>query len=246
MASSLTPLPPGATPPEPVNILLVDDQPGRLLTYRAILEPLGEHLVDAASGEEALRLLMEDEYAVFLLDVNMPGLDGFETASLIHQHPRFERVPIIFVTAVNVTDMDRLRGYKLGAVDYVMVPVIPEILRSRSMSVTLTAVTKMIGVFSKRGCWWIMLAVSKPSMPGMFTSSRMSANSSSISRCSASMPDLASTRRSPSGSRIARYVSNRPGWSSTSRMLTGAGCSPPAGTGVSDATTGATLRAAGR
>ena len=106
----------------PVNILLVDDQPGRLMTYRAILEPLGEHLVDASSGEEALRLLMEDEYAVILLDVNMPGLDGFETASLIHQHPRFERVPIIFVTAVNVTDMDRLRGYKLGAVDYVMVP----------------------------------------------------------------------------------------------------------------------------
>src|SRR3546814_13264772 len=60
----------------------------------------------------------------------MPGMDGFETASLIHQHPRFEKTPIIFVTAVNVTDMDRLRGYKLGAVDYVMVPVIPEILRS--------------------------------------------------------------------------------------------------------------------
>jgi PAS domain S-box-containing protein len=131
VAASLTPLPPGAEPPEPVNILLVDDQPGRLLTYRAILEPLGENLVDAASGEEALRLLMEDEYALILLDVNMPGLDGFETASLIHQHPRFERVPIIFVTAVNVTDMDRLRGYKLGAVDYVMVPVIPEILRSK-------------------------------------------------------------------------------------------------------------------
>src|SRR5690606_3792197 len=122
---------PGTAAQEPVNILLVDDQPGRLLTYRAILEPLGERLVDASSGEEALRLLMEDEYAVILLDVNMPGIDGFETASLIHQHPRFERVPIIFVTAVNVTDMDRLRGYKLGAVDYVMVPVIPEILRSK-------------------------------------------------------------------------------------------------------------------
>jgi len=131
VASPLTPLPPGAPAPAPVNILLVDDQPGRLLTYRAILEPLGERLVDASSGEEALRLLMEDEYAVILLDVNMPGIDGFETASLIHQHPRFERVPIIFVTAVNVTDMDRLRGYKLGAVDYVMVPVIPEILRSK-------------------------------------------------------------------------------------------------------------------
>lgn len=115
----------------PVNILLVDDQPGRLLTYRAILEPLGERLVEAASGEQALKLLMEDEYAVILLDVNMPGLDGFETAHLIHQHPRFEKTPIIFVTAVNVTDMDRLRGYELGAVDYVMVPVIPEILRSK-------------------------------------------------------------------------------------------------------------------
>ena len=115
----------------PVNILLVDDQPGRLMTYRAILEPLGERLVEASSGEEALRLLMEDEYAVILLDVNMPGMDGFETASMVHQHPRFEKTPIIFVTAVNVTDMDRLRGYKLGAVDYVMVPVIPEILRSK-------------------------------------------------------------------------------------------------------------------
>src|SRR3546814_14961663 len=91
------------------------------MSYRAILEPVGERLIEAASGDEALRLLMEDEYAVILLDVNMPGMDGFETASLIHQHPRFEKTPIIFVTAVNVTDMDRLRGYKLGAVDYVMV-----------------------------------------------------------------------------------------------------------------------------
>ncbi|HVI25565.1 MAG TPA: response regulator [Xanthomonadaceae bacterium] len=115
----------------PVNILLVDDQPGRLLTYRAILEPLGERLVEASSGMEALKRLMDDEYAVILLDVNMPGMDGFETASLIHQHPRFEKTPIIFVTAVNITDMDRLRGYKLGAVDFVLVPVIPEILRSK-------------------------------------------------------------------------------------------------------------------
>ena len=116
---------------EPVNILLVDDQPGRLLTYRAILEPLGENLIDARSGNEALQRLMDGEYAVILLDVNMPGMDGFETASMIHQHPRFEKTPIIFVTAVNVTDMDRLRGYKLGAVDYVMVPVIPEIMRTK-------------------------------------------------------------------------------------------------------------------
>jgi PAS domain S-box-containing protein len=124
-------VPPVEDRPEPVNILLVDDQPGRLLTYRAILEPLGETLVEATSGMEALRRLMDNEFAVILLDVNMPGMDGFETASLIHQHPRYENTPIIFVTAVNVTDMDRLRGYKLGAVDYVMVPVIPEILRSK-------------------------------------------------------------------------------------------------------------------
>lgn len=115
----------------PVSVLLVDDQPGRLLSYRAILEPLGERLVEARSGEEALQRLMEEEFALILLDVNMPGMDGFETASLVHQHPRFEQTPIIFVTAVNVSDMDRMRGYKLGAVDYVMVPVIPEILRSK-------------------------------------------------------------------------------------------------------------------
>jgi signal transduction histidine kinase len=119
---------PGA---EPAGILLVDDQPGRLLTYRTILEPLGERLVQASSGREALKALMEDDFALILLDVNMPGMDGFETASLIHQHPRYERVPIIFVTAVNVSDMDRLQGYKLGAVDYVMVPLIPEILRGK-------------------------------------------------------------------------------------------------------------------
>ena len=114
-----------------MNVLLVDDQQGRLLTYRTILEPLGERLVEARSGEDALQKLMEEEFALILLDVNMPGMDGFETASLIHQHPRFEKTPIIFVTAVNVSDMDRLRGYKLGAVDYVMVPVIAEILRSK-------------------------------------------------------------------------------------------------------------------
>ena len=133
MAASLTPFPrtPGTPEHVPVNILLVDDQPARLLTYRAILEPLGERLVDARSGAEALQKLMEDEFALILLDVNMPGMDGFETASLIHQHPRFERTPIIFVTAVNVSDLDRMKGYKLGAVDYVMVPVIPEILRSK-------------------------------------------------------------------------------------------------------------------
>src|SRR5689334_4537147 len=119
-----------------VNILLVDDQPQRLLTYRTILGDLGDNLVEATSGAEALRLLMAHDFAVILLDVNMPGMDGFETANLIHQHPRFENTPIIFVTAINVSDLDRMRGYRLGAFDYVMVPIIPEILRSKVIVLT--------------------------------------------------------------------------------------------------------------
>lgn len=114
-----------------VNILLVDDQPARLLSYEAVLAELGETLVCARSGEEALRRLMENEFAVILLDVSMPGMDGFETARMIHQHPRFENTPIIFVTGVHVDELDRLHGYRLGAIDYVQVPVIPDILRSK-------------------------------------------------------------------------------------------------------------------
>jgi len=113
------------------NILMVDDQPARLLTYRAILEPLGHNLVAVNSGLEALDALMKQEFAVVLLDVKMPGMDGFETAELIHDHPRFETIPIIFVTGVHVTEFDRLKGYKAGAIDYVYIPVIPEILRSK-------------------------------------------------------------------------------------------------------------------
>jgi signal transduction histidine kinase len=113
------------------NILLVDDQPARLLTYRAILEPLGHNLVAVNSGLEALEALMKQEFAVVLLDVKMPGMDGFETAALIHDHPRFENTPIIFVTGVHVTEFDRLKGYKAGAIDYVYIPVVPEILRSK-------------------------------------------------------------------------------------------------------------------
>ncbi|HEX3122623.1 MAG TPA: response regulator, partial [Rhodanobacteraceae bacterium] len=106
----------------------------RLLTYRAILGELNENLIEARSGTEALKLLMEHDFALILLDVNMPGLDGFETANLIHQHPRFEKTPIIFITAINLSDLDRMRGYRLGAFDYVMVPIIPEILRSKVIS----------------------------------------------------------------------------------------------------------------
>ena len=113
-----------------VRILLVDDQPARLLSYQYILQPLQQELVCARSGAEALEQLMGGEFALILLDVSMPGMDGFETAAMIHDHPRFERTPIIFVTGVHDTEFDRLKGYKLGAVDYVSVPVVPEILRS--------------------------------------------------------------------------------------------------------------------
>jgi signal transduction histidine kinase len=114
-----------------VNVLLVDDQPARLLTYESILSELGQNLVSARSGLEALEKLMKEEFAVVLLDVSMPDMDGFEAATLIHQHPRFERTPIIFVTGVHVSELDRLKGYKVGAVDYVSIPVVPEILRSK-------------------------------------------------------------------------------------------------------------------
>jgi signal transduction histidine kinase len=126
--TELAPIPHGH---DAANILLVDDQPARLLTYRAILEPLGHNLVAVNSGLEALEALMKQEFAVVLLDVKMPGMDGFETAALIHDHPRFETTPIIFVTGVHVTEFDRLKGYKAGAIDYVYIPVVPEILRSK-------------------------------------------------------------------------------------------------------------------
>lgn len=114
-----------------VNILLVDDQPARLMSYESILADLGQNLVSVRSGREALERLMADDYAVVLLDVNMPDMDGFEIAKLIHEHPRFERIPIIFVTGVHVGELDRLRGYELGAVDYVSIPIVPAILRSK-------------------------------------------------------------------------------------------------------------------
>ncbi|HEY7887996.1 MAG TPA: response regulator [Steroidobacteraceae bacterium] len=116
---------------ERVSILLVDDQAQRLVAYRAILADLQLDLVCARSGREALEHLMDREFAVVLLDVSMPDMDGFEAAKLIHEHPRFERTPIIFVTGVHLDDLDRLKGYSLGAVDYVSVPIVPEILRSK-------------------------------------------------------------------------------------------------------------------
>ena len=114
-----------------VNILMVDDQPAKLLSYEAILKELGENLLKANSGCEALEYLLKNEVAVVLLDVNMPGLDGFELAKLIRQHPRYERTAIIFISAVRVTDIDRLSGFERGAADYISVPVVPQLLRAR-------------------------------------------------------------------------------------------------------------------
>ena len=115
----------------PVNILMVDDQPAKLLSYEAILGPLGENLIQASSGTEALEKLLRTDIAVVLIDVHMPDLDGFELAQMIHQHPRHQRAALIFVSAVHMTDIDRLRGYEVGGVDYVSVPIVPEILRAR-------------------------------------------------------------------------------------------------------------------
>jgi hypothetical protein len=116
---------------EPVNILLVDDQPGKLLSYETILAELGEKLIRANSGNEALEHLLKQDIAVVLVDVCMPELDGFELASMIRNHPRFQKTAIILVSGVLVDDVDRLKGYGAGAVDYVSVPIIPEILRAK-------------------------------------------------------------------------------------------------------------------
>lgn len=113
------------------NILLVDDRPENLLVLESVLGDLGCNLVKAQSGSEALRWLLNQDFAAVLLDVNMPGMDGFETATLIRQRSRSEHTPIIFVTAFGASDMDRLRGYELGAVDYMSTPIVPEILRAK-------------------------------------------------------------------------------------------------------------------
>jgi PAS domain S-box-containing protein len=116
---------------EKVNILLVDDQPAKLLAYEVILKDLGENLVVAASGREALEILLKNEIAVILVDVCMPELDGFELAAMIREHPRFQKTSMIFISAIQVSDIDRLRGYEMGAVDYVPVPVVSEVLRAK-------------------------------------------------------------------------------------------------------------------
>jgi signal transduction histidine kinase len=116
---------------EKINILMVDDQPGKLLTYEAMLGELGENLIKAQSGMEALEHLLKNDIALVLMDVSMPGMDGFETAEMIRGHPRFQDTPIVFVSGIHVSDLDRLKGYQHGAVDYVSVPVVPQLLRAK-------------------------------------------------------------------------------------------------------------------
>ncbi len=117
-----------------VNILLVDDQPGKLLSYQAVLADMDENLVLAKSGREALQCLLKREFALILLDVMMPEMDGFETAALIRQRPRLQDTPIIFLTAYSHSDLDRVKAYQLGAVDFVFAPIVPEILRAKAMA----------------------------------------------------------------------------------------------------------------
>jgi two-component sensor histidine kinase len=118
-------------PGDSVNVLLVDDQPAKLLAYEAILGELGENLIKASSAREALQWLLKIDVAVLLVDVCMPDLDGFELAAMVREHPRFQQTAIIFVSAIHLSDIDRLKGYEMGAVDYVPVPVVPEVLRAK-------------------------------------------------------------------------------------------------------------------
>jgi PAS domain S-box-containing protein len=113
------------------NILMVDDQPAKLLSYEVILSELGENLIPARSAREALEQLLRHDVAVVLMDVSMPEIDGFELADMMHQHPRFNKTAIIFISAVHLSDMDRIKGYESGAVDYISVPVVPELLRAK-------------------------------------------------------------------------------------------------------------------
>jgi len=113
------------------NILMVDDQAGKLLSYEAILSELGENLIKARSAREAMEQLLRNDIAVVLMDVSMPEINGFELADMMHRHPRFQKTAIIFISAVHLSDPDRIKGYQSGAVDYIAVPIVPELLRAK-------------------------------------------------------------------------------------------------------------------
>jgi signal transduction histidine kinase/ActR/RegA family two-component response regulator len=119
------------TATDKVNILLVDDQQAKLLSHEVVLAEIGENLLKASSAREAFECLLKNEVALILIDVCMPDLDGFELASMIREHPRFQSTAIIFVSAVMMAHIDQLRGYMAGGVDYVPVPVVPELLRAK-------------------------------------------------------------------------------------------------------------------
>src|SRR5262245_3748467 len=121
----------GQTAEPPVHILLVDDQPSNLLALEVLLADLGQNLVSAGSGEEALRKVLLHDFAVVLLDVQMHGLDGFETAKLIRGRERSRITPIIFLTAFENPDFPPAKAYTLGAVDYLIKPIVPEVLRAK-------------------------------------------------------------------------------------------------------------------
>jgi CheY-like chemotaxis protein len=114
-----------------VNILIVDDHPANLVALEAVLEPLGERLVKATSGEQALKALLQQEFACIILDVRMPGLDGLQTAKLIKQREHTRQVPVLFLTAFDKEDEEILRGYEQGAVDYLVKPFNPDLLRAK-------------------------------------------------------------------------------------------------------------------
>jgi PAS domain S-box-containing protein len=113
------------------NILMVDDEPAKLLSYEAILGDLGANMIKASSAVQAMNVLLKTDISVVLMDVSMPEMDGFELADVIRQHPRFQKTAIIFISGVHLTDSDRIHGYRSGAVDYISVPVIPEVLRAK-------------------------------------------------------------------------------------------------------------------
>lgn len=133
------------TPSPKVNILMVDDQPAKLLSYEVILAGLGENLIKVTSADEALKVLLKTDVAVVLMDVSMPDVDGFALADVIRQHPRFQRTAIIFVSGVHLADSDKIHGYRSGAVDYISVPVVPEVLRAKvSIFVELHKKTRLL------------------------------------------------------------------------------------------------------
>ena len=137
------------TMPDKVNILMVDDQPGKLLSYEAVLAELGENLIKAHSGKEALGHLLKADIAVILLDVSMPEIDGFQLADMIREHPRFHDTAILFISAVYMTDVDRAKGYERGAVDYISVPIIPELLRAKvRVFAELHRKTRQLGILN--------------------------------------------------------------------------------------------------